>query len=149
MAALIPLPPEAQAQVDDYGARSFEAEKLGDMAGAEALLLRAWAAIPEPRLGFDPGPSLAVDITAFYRDLGNVAQSHAWLAVAREGYGPGPNPHTEFLAATVHYHARELDKAFAIFDGLYRQYKKRPFQGYPPEYLTFYLDRVKTRDTSA
>jgi len=139
MAALQPLPPASQTMVDDLGARSFEAEQRGDMALSESLLLQAWAAIPEPRLSYDPAPSLAVDITAFYRDLGNIEQSHAWLAVAREGYGPGPNPHTEFLAATVHYRAGEKDQAFEIFDALYRQYKKRPFQGSAPEYLAFYL----------
>ena len=91
---------------------------------------------------------LAVDITAFYRDLGNVEQAHAWLALAREGYGPGANAHTEFLAGTVHYHADERGQAFAVFDALYRQYKKRPFQGYSPDYLNFYLQQAKARDAS-
>lgn len=148
MAALIPLPPDAQARMDDYGARSLQAEKQGDLAQAEALLLQAWACIPEPRLAYDPGPGLAVDITQFYRDQGNVDQSHAWLAVAREGYGPGPNPHTEFLAGTVHFHAGEHDAAYGVFDQLYRQYKKRPFQGYAPQYLAFYLDQSKARSAS-
>lgn len=149
MAELLPLPPEAQARFDEYGAASYEAEKQGDMARAEALLLEAWQAIPEPALHYDPGPGLAVDITAFYRDRGNTAQARLWLARAREGYGPGPNPHTEFLAGTVHYQAGERDEAYAIFDALYRHYKKRPFQGYPAEYLDFYLAQARSRDAGA
>lgn len=142
MTELLPLPPEVEEKLYEEGDLGRQAWEAGDLARAEAHFLAGWECIPEPRLEYDFAAVIAVSLTQFYRDTGQAGKAAQWLLVAREGYGPGPNPHTEFLAATVHYEAGEPELAFAIFDTLYRQYRKRPFEGEKPEYLDFYLNKA-------
>ncbi|MFC3338697.1 hypothetical protein [Paracandidimonas soli] len=145
MSDVISLPPDIEEKLYAHGALGREAMEAGDIAAAEAHFLDAWACIPDPKLGHDHAASMAVALTGFYRDAGRIDQAGKWLAIAREAYGPDPDPDTEFLAATVHFAAGEEDEAFDIFDALYRQYRKRPFQEEDPRYLDFYLVRAARR----
>src|SRR5690606_7327153 len=145
MAEPIPLTPQITEKLYEHGGLGREALQAGDVKAAEAHFLAAWHCIPEPRLQHDCAGSMTVALTEFYRDNGPIEKAIPWLALAREAYGPEANPHTEFLAATVYYEAGELDEAFALFDGLYKQYKRRPFEGEKPEYLSFYLDRASAK----
>jgi len=142
MAEPIPLTPQVTEKLYEQGGLGREALAAGDVKAAEAHFLAAWNCIPEPRLQHDFAGPMTVALTEFYRDNGMAAKAMPWLALAREAYGPAPNPHTEFLAATVHYQAGELDEAFVLFDSLYKQYRRRPFQDEKPEYLSFYLGRA-------
>lgn len=138
-----PLPPEAEAQLDKHSAQGRRAREQGDIDAAEKHFLAAWECIPEPKLEYEYADSITVAMTEFYRDTGQAAKAQPWLALARQAYGPGPDPHTEFLAATVHYAAGEYDQAYALFDALYRQYRRRPFDGEDPVYLSFYMERAE------
>ncbi|MEE6286822.1 hypothetical protein V2J52_04035 [Georgenia sp. MJ173] len=111
----------------------------GDAAAIEKHMLAAWDLLALPKVEDEYGGTLAVDLTELYRDLGRPAEARRWLAVAREVYGPDPDPHTEFLAGTVHYAAGEIDAALAVFNGLYTRWNTRPFHEEPPQYLAAVL----------
>jgi len=127
---------------------SREAEEKGDFATAEKYVLACWNVIPDPKLTYDHAQSMTADLVMFYRDIGQLQKARQWLPLAREAYGPEPDTYIEFIAATVHYHAGELDEAFALFNDLFKAYKTRPFQGEKPEYLAFYMDRAKALKSS-
>lgn len=147
MTDILPLPPQAEEKLYEYGALSVEAEESGDIAAAEKYILAAWDSIPDPKLAYDHAQSMTVELAVFYRNIGQVQKAKDWLPLAREAYGSEPEPHVEFLAATIHYEAGELDQAYAIFDSLFKQYKSRPFQEEKPEYLAFYMDRTQALKT--
>ncbi|WP_260986209.1 tetratricopeptide repeat protein [Bordetella genomosp. 13] len=142
MSEPLPLPEQVEAQFIDKAVKGRKAREAGDVDTAERYYLEAWNVIPEPRLDYDHAASTVVAMTEFYRDIGQPAKAKPWLALAREAYGPGPEVHTEFLAATVHYAASEFDQAYELFDEVYEQFRRRPFQGENPAYLEFYLDRA-------
>lgn len=148
MDEIIPLPPDIEEKLYEQGGLGQKALKAGDSKTAEKYFLAGWECIPEPKLKHDHAASLTVGMTEFYRDEGRFDDARKWLALACEAYGPEPDPYTQFLSATVHYAAGELDEAFALFDVLYKQYKRRPFQGEKPEYLAFYLDRAGVKKSS-
>ncbi len=138
------LPADAMSVLAEHSAQGRQALQKGNILAAEKHFLAAWGAIPQPQLDYDYAPSLAVALTEFYRDTAQPAKARPWLALARQAYGPEPNPYTEFLAATVSYEAGEFDEAYRLFDQLFRQYNRRPFQESKPEYLSFYLHRAGT-----
>jgi len=148
MTDILPLPPQAESRLYEYGALSVDAQKAGDIVAAEKYLLAGWECIPDPKLAYDHAQSLTVSVATFYRDTAQPDKAKAWLPLAREAYGPEPDPYVEFVAATIHFEAGELDEAFALFDGLFKAYKSRPFQGEKPEYLAFYMERAKARKTN-
>jgi tetratricopeptide (TPR) repeat protein len=147
MADILPLPPEAEEKLYEYGALSAKAEEEGDITSAEKYFLAAWNSIPDPKLTYDHAQSMTADLAVFYRNIGQPQKAKEWLPLAREAYGPESDPHVEFIAATVHYEAGELDEAYALFDALFKGYKSRPFQGEKPDYLAFYMDRAKAKKT--
>lgn len=55
--------------------------------------------------------------------------------MARQAYGPEPDPRVEFLAGTVHYAAGEMSAALAIFSVLYLRWNTHIFQDQPSQYL--------------
>jgi len=136
------LPASAMSALAEHGAQGREALRRGNILAAEKHFLAAWGAIPQPQLEYDYAQSLTVALTEFYRDTAQPVKAMQWLALAREAYGPEANPHTEFLAATVSYEAGDFDEAYRLFDQLFKQYNRRPFQEARPEYLSFYLDRA-------
>ncbi len=137
-----PLPADVEADFVALAIQGRKAREASDVETAERFYLEAWDAIPDPKLAYDHAATTAVAMTEFYRDIGQVDKARPWLALAREAYGPGPEVHTEFLAATVHYAASEFDEAYALFDEVYEQFDRRPFKGEDPAYLSFYLDRA-------
>lgn len=149
MNEVISLPPDIEAKLYAHGALGREALDAGDSAAAEAHFLDAWACIPEPRLAYDHAASIAVAMVGFYRDTAQAGKAMQWLALAREAYGPEPDPSIEFLAATVHFAFAEFDQAFEIFDVLYKQFRRRPFQEEDPRYLDFYLAQAAQRKNKA
>ncbi|HEY9281498.1 MAG TPA: hypothetical protein VIP51_15615 [Eoetvoesiella sp.] len=147
MTDVLPLPPQAEKKLYEYGALSRKAEEAGDIATAEKYVLACWDSIPDPKLAYDHAQSMTVSVVAFYRDIGQPGKAKEWLPLAHEAYGPQPDPYVEFLEATVHYEAGELDQAYALFDSLFKAYKTRPFQGEKPEYLAFYMDRATGKES--
>lgn len=121
--------------------RAAEALARGDAAAVERYMLAAWDLIPVPKTEDDDGGMLAVNLTELYRDLGKHAEARRWLAVAREAYGPGADPYTEFLAGTVHWAADEAEEAVTVFTDLYARWNTRPFHEEPPQYLAAVLAR--------
>lgn len=136
-----PLPQEIVYRLYEHGRMGREARDKGDLAEAERQFLAGWAAIPEPKLEHDYAQSWSRGMVEFFRDTKQNARAKEWLGVTREAYGPGPNVSVEFLAATVHYEADELEKAFSIFDALHREWGQRPFQGKDKKFLAFYKER--------
>lgn len=116
----------------------------GNLASAEECFLAAWAMIPTPPTDYDYSQILGRGMVTFYKTTKQFPKAIAWIEVLENAYD-GSNPSTDFLAATIHYDAGDLEKAFAIFERLYNAYKKRPFSGAPPEYLRFYLEEAKRR----
>jgi len=145
MSDVLPLPPEAEKQLYEYGALGRKAEDAGDFDQAEKYVLACWNCIPDPKLNYDHAQSMTADLVKFYRDMGHPRKAMEWLPLARQAYGPEPDPYIEFIAATLYYHAGERDQAFELFDGLFKAYKTRPFQGEKPVYLAFYLDCAKEK----
>ena len=119
--------------------RAAEALARGDAAAVERHMLAAWDLLPVPKTDDDDGGRLAAQLTELYRDLGNHAEARRWLEVARESYGPGADPDTEFLAGTVHWAANEVEEAVTVFADLYARWNTRPFHEEPPQYLTAVL----------
>ncbi|MCC2596529.1 hypothetical protein LKR43_09260 [Pusillimonas sp. MFBS29] len=145
MSDVLPLPSGAEEKLYEYGALGRQAQEAGDFDQAEKYVLACWNCIPDPKLSYDHAQSLTADLVKFYRDIGQPGKAAEWLPLARQAYGPEPDPYIEFIAATVHYEAGELDQAFELFQRLFKAYKTRPFQGEEPKYLAFYLDRVKNQ----
>lgn len=141
-----PLPSEAEAELDKHSDLGRRASEQGDFDTAEQHLLAAWECIPEPKLEHEHADVIAVGITQLYRDTDRAEEAQPWLALAREAHGSNPDPQTEFLAATVHYAAGEFDEAYALFDDLYHQYGRRPFENEDPAYLEFYLEGAADGD---
>lgn len=135
-----PLPAAAEAKLDEYAALAREAHEAGDLDTAEKNFLKAWESIPEPRTEYEYADSMATGLAQFFRDTGQAEKAKPWVELAREIYGD-EDPDIDFLAATVHYCAGEFDDAYALFDNLYQQFRRRPFQGEDPAYLDFYLER--------
>ncbi|NYT59222.1 hypothetical protein H0A65_09840 [Alcaligenaceae bacterium] len=148
MEDVLPLPPEAEKKLYEYGALSRTAEEAGDFAEAERYVLACWNCIPDPKLDYDHAQSMTADLVKFYRDIGQPLKAKEWLPLARQAYGPEPEPHIDFIAATVHYQAGEFEPAFDLFQRLFKAYKTRPFLGEKPEYLAFYMDRAKEKKLS-
>ncbi|WP_232468056.1 tetratricopeptide repeat protein [Bordetella genomosp. 13] len=136
-----PLPPKVEEQYIGLATKGRKAREAGDFDAAERFYLEAWNVIPEPKLEYDYAGSMTAAMTNFYRENGRIEQAKSWLALAREAYGPDPDPYTEFIAAKVHYAAGEFQAAFELFDQLFQQFRRRPFQGEDPIYLEFYLER--------
>ena len=135
------LPSDSEAILLARAKEGREAWASRDLASAEVAFLRAWDAIPEPRAEYDYSQSLARGMVTFFRDTRQFDKVHSWVAIVRELYPP-KDPAIEFLVATVHFEEGSLDAAFAIFDSLYRAYKRRPFKEQDPRYLQFFLDRA-------
>lgn len=142
MSEPLPLPDDVQAQFIEKATQGRKAREAGDVETAERLYLEAWNVIPDPKLDYDHAASTVVAMTEFYRDIGQPDKARPWLELSRQAYGPGPEVHTEFLAATVHYAASEFDEAYELFDEIHEQFRRRPFQGENPAYLEFYLERA-------
>jgi tetratricopeptide (TPR) repeat protein len=128
----------------------------GKAREAEEQLLAGWERIPEldiPELQHEYHylrQTRSRMIVEFYRDSRQFAKALAWVDIVRKIYGPGWDPSVEFLAATVHHSSGDIQKAFEIFDRLYKEYKKQPFLEKDKKYLEFYLEqksrnKLKTR----
>src|SRR5690606_7480190 len=92
MGQTTPLPPDLTEKLYEYGGLGRKALEAGDVQAAESHFLAAWSLIPEPRLQHDHAGSMTVALTEFYRDNGLVEKAMPWLALARQAYGPQPNP---------------------------------------------------------
>ena len=86
-----------------------------------------------------------MDLMTFYRDWGDFGQAAAWLRMARESYGPGPNVSVEFVAATIAYESGAFDDAFTEFNRQYEHFGRRAFEGEDPKYLAFTMKRRRQR----
>jgi hypothetical protein len=137
------VPDEANELRSSHAKTGRAAWLRGDLEAAEASFLAAWQAIPEPRLEYDQAGNMSRSLVMFYRDTKQFDKTYAWLKIMREAYGP-QDPSVEFMAGIVNYEAGALDEAFKSFDALFKQYKKRPFEGEDPKYRDFYLQRRKT-----
>ncbi|HCK5608136.1 hypothetical protein [Pseudomonas aeruginosa] len=115
----------------------------GNVALAEEKFLLAWSTIPEPKREYDYAQSLSRGLVTFYRDVKNHEKAKAWIPVMEEMYGSKSDPSVQFLAATVHFEAEELELAYALFKGLYDSFGKRPFEGEDEKYLEFVKQRAK------
>lgn len=143
-AALHPeLPTDIKTIIDDLLRQAGEAERAGDLRRSEDAFLQAWAALPEPKLGWNFYSNIIPrDNLLFYRDTRQFEKAEKWLAITRESYGPGRNEVIEFLAATLWYAMGDFDRAYEEFARQYQAGKKRPFQGEDKKYLDFYLERA-------
>jgi hypothetical protein len=105
----------------------------------------AWSTLPPPAIDYDYAQTLSRGIVIFYRDTKQFDKANEWLRIVREAYGGGANDSVNFLSGTVYFASGDFDKAFQVFDDLFRRFKKRPFQGENPEYLAFYEKEVVRR----
>lgn len=128
MTRLIPLPPSIEASYLDLMDEVRKAQAAGDQTAYGALLLKAWDLIPEPKLKHDRIQETVGAIVAFYGEIGRHSEAEEWLGILRDAYGGGPNPHVNFVAATVFLAAAKFDPAFALFDELHANYGKLHFK---------------------
>jgi tetratricopeptide (TPR) repeat protein len=134
--------PDIVSSMAEKGALGRQAWQRGAIAEAEKYFLEIWELLPDPKTEYDRAQSLSRGLVTFYRDTKQFEKANRWLGVMQEAYGPGPDESVEFLAATVHFEAGDLDRAFRIFDAQFKQYKQRPFQGEDKKYLEFYKRRT-------
>jgi hypothetical protein len=137
-----PVPKEVVEAIYEHGRLGREAWQRGALADAEREFLTAWDCLPEPRLDHDYAQSMSRGLVVFYRDTAQVGKAKWWLEVMRGTYGAEPNDSVEFLAGTVHHEAGEFEQAFALFDGVFRRFGQRPFEGKDKKYLAFYKKRA-------
>lgn len=138
--------PQLPQELDDeLDAKLSDAEDLadeGDFDGALALGDEVWAALPEPKLGWDYYPEiLSQKMCDAAIEAGRLDSAAVWLERTTEAYGEG-NPTTEsiigFKKAKLYYRAGQPDLAYAYFDAAYKADGKRRFKGEPDDYWQFY-----------
>jgi hypothetical protein len=136
------LPAKVEKKVSGHWEKFYSSVDEGDFPAAEAEALKAWEALPEPKLQWDYYANvIPMDLVTFYRNWGDFGKALAWLGIARETYGPGPNVSVEFVAATVAYESGDFDAAFQEFNRQYETFGKRAFEGEDPKYLAFTMKR--------
>ncbi len=133
-------------QVSLIQSKSSEARQAwlkGNLGDAERLIMEAWKVLPLPPTDYDYAQILSRGIVTFFRDTKQFDKAIEWLDIIREAYSGGSNDSVNFLAGTVYFEAGDFDKAFSVFDALFKKFKQRPFQGEKPEYLAFYQKELK------
>ncbi len=134
---------EIESSIQSHGKAGRDAWNKGDLEQAEKEFMACWQAIPEPRLDYDYAQILSGGMVKFFRNTNQLDKAKHWLQVMRKAYGPGTDLDVEFYAATVHYEAGELDKAYDLFRPQYEAYGKRPFEGEDKKYLEFVKQYAK------
>lgn len=136
---------DIEEKIQNLGAEGRNAWNNGKLDDAEKLFLECWAAVPEPKLEYDYSQILSGGLVRFFRDSRQLEKALHWISVMRKAYDSNTDLDVEFLAATVHYEANDLDKAYEIFETQYRKFGKRPFEGADKKYLSFTKNRNKRR----
>jgi len=120
----------------------------GDMAGAETLLLEAWAELDAAELEGDAAKTdwhqkLSSSLVTLYQRTQQFDEARRWLETMRRLYEKdgAPDPHILFVRATLDYDSSDFDAAFDGFATLYAKFGKRPFAGKDVKYLQFYESR--------
>ena|SRR5579859_6006031 len=139
------LSAEQMKLIQTHGSLAREAWQSGDFQKAEQEMQLCWNCLPKPPTDYDYSESLARGIVTFYRDTQQYSKAVDWLETMRVAYGSTPNPSVNFMAGTVYFASGEADKAFGIFDDLFKQFGARPFVGENPEYLDFYKAEARSR----
>jgi hypothetical protein len=92
---------------------------------------------------------LSRGLVEFYRQTNQYDKAKTWLETVRDVYDVEHNAASgasvTFLAGAVHFDAGNLETARVLFERLYKEYGRRPFDGSDPKYLQFTLDRTKER----
>lgn len=136
------LPENVDAQINAIWEQFYERWDDGKLDEAEQLGLKAWDALPEPKLSWDYYANVIPRVlTEFYRDRGQFDEAAEWLTKARVSYGPGRNVTIEFLAATIDFAKGDLDAAFEEFNRQFERFGKRAFQDEDTKYLELVLSR--------
>ncbi|WBM31149.1 MULTISPECIES: hypothetical protein [Pseudomonas] len=137
------LSSEIEEKIQALGKSGRKAWIDGHTNEAERFFLGCWEAIPEPKLEYDYAQILSRGLVKFFRDTHQVEKARNWVNVMEKAYGTTKDVDIEFLTATVHYVANDLEKAYEIFYSQYHKYGKRPFEGEDRQYLDFTLERMK------
>lgn len=134
---------EIEDKIQALGKKGREAWHRGNIEQAEEAFIQCWTAIPEPKLEYDYSQILSKGMVKFFRGTTQIEKATQWINIMREAYGPETDLDVEFLAATVHYEANELDAAYVIFRAQYETFGIRPFDGEDKKYLEFTINRTK------
>lgn len=141
------LPKDLSEKIDALCAKGRKAWLQGRLEEAEQCVLTAWNELPEPKMEHDYYPEvLSRGIVTFYQETKQFPKAIKWLDTLEKAYDPdgSKNASVLFKRATVYFDAGRLDEAFSIFDGLYKTFKARPFQGSDKRYLDFYKKRINS-----
>jgi tetratricopeptide (TPR) repeat protein len=117
--------------------------KDGKPDEAEQHFLRAWALIPEPKLGWDISQITVIRIAKVYRSLKKFLEALRW---ARDVFKCKPLPgdaEPYILLGSIHFEAGELDAAREHFQKAFDLAGKRGFEGEDPAYLKFLKEKKK------
>lgn len=130
-------------QMNEALARWQSAWDAGRLDEAEGALVAAWDSIADPAAN-DWSQTLADTLVYFFVQTGQFDKGFAWMPRLRAAYrtDTAPNVYVDMVEAGLYYESGDLDRAFAGFDAIYRQYGKRPFAEDGEKYLTFYLGRA-------
>lgn len=140
------LPKDVQDKINEAARKARPFWQSNDFKGALPHMLKAWDLIPEPKTSWDFfAQTMSRTFVSAYTKTGDFANARAWVKIMRESYDApqvGDEPTVDFCEAEFLYHADEKDRAFEIFDQLYKQYKKRPFQEEDKALWDFYKKRA-------
>ena len=137
----IPLSQEIVSEIQTLGKGGRTAWETGNISLAEQKFLAIWDIIPEPKFEHDYAQSISRGLVSFYRDTGQLDKALEWIEIYRNAYGAW-NPSVEFDVATVYFAFDNYDKAFKIFDEIYKKYGNMFFSANDKKYSEFYLDRL-------
>lgn len=134
---------DANATIEQKSVAARTAWAAGDLAGAETLLLEAWAELETDTTETDWHQKLSSDLVMLYQRTQRYDEAKRWLETMRGYYETDgkPNPHIAFVRATIDYDSGNLDAAFDGFAALHAKYGARPFSGKDKKYLGFFEGR--------
>ena len=141
------IPDSIKVHVESLHKEVGASFKEGNFKNALEGIEEIWRLLPAPQFNWDYYPEAisraAIKVCLGLRDF---SKARHWLENLRSAYEDTQkeDPSCRFIEAEICFAEGQLDEAYLLFDGLYRDYKKRPFEGSDPKYLEFYLEKKKS-----
>jgi tetratricopeptide (TPR) repeat protein len=150
MAQATPLAESIFNRIDTVFGEAKAALASGDLVGASEASFRAWAAVPEPKYGWDFSYVLLNSLVTFARPTARrrevVPIVEGYLASEFYlDYQEGP----WFWLGTIYFEEGDMLRAFENFERAVSISRGRCFREEDPKYRRFYEETKRTKQTRA
>jgi hypothetical protein len=130
------LPAALEVAIEELLTEARKRWLAGDLTRAEALVLEAWAMIPEPKLAYGTGQILSRGAVTFFLETRQFSKAREWLSVVETRYGR-EDAATLRLRGQIAFEEGAMDEAAESLGHLYAADGARGFEGLDPKYLQF------------